>query len=98
MRFDDRKGLICRCTYGIIFLGTPHRGSSKADFADIVGKIARASLHQPNTTLIDELKKNSPTLMTVSKAFARMLDEKEFAFEIVSYLEELPTAIGMVII
>ena len=49
---------------GIIFLGTPHQGSSAAEygiwFAQVLGK---------DTTLLETLKKNSPTLLEVARDF-----------------------------
>ena len=49
---------------GIIFLGTPHQGSSAAEYgmwlARVLGK---------DTTLLETLKKNSPTLLEVARDF-----------------------------
>ena len=51
-------------TAGILFLGTPHQGSSVAEYgmwlARALGK---------NTTMLETLKKNSQTLHEVAKDF-----------------------------
>ena len=49
---------------GIIFLGTPHQGSSTAEYGMW---LARALGN--DTTLLETLKKNSPTLHEVAKDF-----------------------------
>ena len=79
--------MIYRCTYGIIFLGTPHRGDATA-WAEILDKMSSFALHKTNTRIIEELKANSPTLLAISKAFARMLADKDV--HIASFVEELP--------
>ena len=49
---------------GILFLGTPHQGTSAAEYgmwlARALGK---------DTTLLETLKKNSPTLLEVARDF-----------------------------
>ena len=51
-------------TVGILFLGTPHQGSSAVEygmwFARALGN---------DTTLLDTLRKNSPTLLEVAQDF-----------------------------
>lgn len=49
---------------GILFLGTPHQGSSAAQYGIW---LARASLNDP--TLLETLKKNSQTLLEVAQDF-----------------------------
>lgn len=51
-------------TAGIIFLGTPHHGSSAAEFGVW---LARALGN--DTTLLESLKRNSPTLLEVAQDF-----------------------------
>jgi hypothetical protein len=46
-------------TRGIIFCGTPHRGSDKVSFGEMVAKVANASLRQPNTQLLETLRRDS---------------------------------------
>ena len=51
-------------TVGILFLGTPHQGSSAAEYGTW---LARALGN--DTTLLETLKKNSPTLLEVAQDF-----------------------------
>ena len=51
-------------TAGILFLGTPHQGSSAAEYGMW---LARALGN--DTTLLETLKKNSPTLQEVAQDF-----------------------------
>ena len=51
-------------TAGILFLGTPHQGSSAAEYGTW---LARAL--GKDTTLLETLKKNSPTLLEVAQDF-----------------------------
>lgn len=75
-------------TQGVIFLGTPHRGSSYAGLAVIAAKAASATLQEPNMPLLRALKPESEILDRISEAFARMLAFKEL--DVHSYFEELP--------
>lgn len=75
-------------TQGVVFLGTPHRGSSYAGLAVIAAKAASATLQEPNTPLLRALMPESEILDRISEAFARMLAFKEL--DVHSYLEELP--------
>jgi hypothetical protein len=52
-------------------MGTPHRGSSAADFADIVATIAKVAFWQhPNKKLVKALTKDSDLLERNRKSFA----------------------------
>ena len=51
-------------TVGILFLGTPHQGSSAAEYGIWLARALRS-----NTTLLETLKKNSPTLLEVAQDF-----------------------------
>ena len=87
--------MIYRCTYGIIFLGTPHRGSDATAWAEIVEKLSSLALQEMDGRIIDELKANSPTLLNILKAFAHILADKDIY--IASFLEELPMlGVGLV--
>ena len=87
--------MIYRCTCAIIFLGTAHRGSNTSEWAEILRKMASFALPEINSTIEDELKANSPTLLNISKAFARMLADRYI--HIASFVEEFPMAgVGLV--
>ena len=51
-------------TAGILFLGTPHQGSSAAEYGLWLGRALGN-----DTTLLETLKKNSPTLREVAQDF-----------------------------
>ena len=51
-------------TSGILFLGTPHQGSSAAEYGTWLARALRN-----DTTLLETLKKNSPTLLEVAQDF-----------------------------
>lgn len=76
----------------MIFLGTPHRGSDKTDFANIIASVAKFSLRQPNKKLIRALSPDSDVLENQREQFTTITRETP----IVCIREELPTAIGMV--
>ncbi|KFY59535.1 hypothetical protein V496_05647 [Pseudogymnoascus sp. VKM F-4515 (FW-2607)] len=86
-------GDIYRHTKGVIFLGTPHRGSDKTDFANIIASVAKFSLRQPNKQLIRALSPDSDVLENQREQFTTITRETP----IVCIREELPTAIGMIV-
>ena len=58
-------------TKAIAFLGVPHRGSDSAWWASFAADVVKAASMgtSTNTGLVKELKKNSDTLMVISKQF-----------------------------
>jgi len=72
-------------TRGIIFMGTPHRGSDYADWGIIVRNIAVAAGFDASDRILRDLKIDSPTLDTLSEDFAEML--KEETFEVFTFQE-----------
>lgn len=77
---------------GVIFLGTPHRGSNKTDFANIIANVAKIAFRQPNKQLVGVLSPDSDVLENQREQFTT-ITQKTLLFCI---REELPTAIGMV--
>ena len=71
---------------GILFLGTPHQGSSAAEygmwFARALGN---------DTTLLETLKKNSPTLLEVAQDFEASYSN----MDIVCFYEERDGLMGI---
>jgi protein SERAC1 len=76
-------------TYGIVFLGTPHRGSSVATLGKIAQDITKILWKSPNMSVLRDLEVNSQTLDRVSRGFNQIL--VECPIEIHSFREELPT-------
>ncbi|KAM0796954.1 hypothetical protein BDR22DRAFT_892704 [Usnea florida] len=56
-------------TLGIVFFGTPHRGSGKANYGKILANVAAGVMHKPKSKLIDALQSNSDTLMRLTSEF-----------------------------
>lgn len=56
-------------TLGIVFFGTPHRGSGKANYGKTLANVAAGVMHKPKSKLIDALQSNSDTLMTLTREF-----------------------------
>jgi protein SERAC1 len=87
-----RQADIYASTSGVAFFGTPHRGSSKEGFGEILASIAKFCLRQPNKSLLETLKKDSHILEDQRDAWTTISNE----MSVICVREELPTAIGMV--
>ena len=85
-------GAIYRCAEGVIFLATPHRGSGKVEFADILVLAAKVTWRNPNKELLDLLRENSAILNQQRKAFTTIMQK----MSIVCLYEENESKIGMV--
>ncbi|KAG7284892.1 hypothetical protein NEMBOFW57_009507 [Staphylotrichum longicolle] len=90
---DEQLGAVYPCTKGIVFLGTPHRGSDLIPYGHIVAKVAKLLLRDPNERLISLLESESPILERQRKSFASI--NKDIGLACV--IEELPTALGIVV-
>ncbi|KAL8850864.1 MAG: hypothetical protein Q9221_004177 [Calogaya cf. arnoldii] len=51
-------------------MGTPHRGSDKTGYADLISRIASAALRQPNRKLVEVLKQDSDVLEAQRSSFS----------------------------
>ena len=95
MDTHPRLAQIFLVTRGIIFLGTPHRGSTTTSIAKVVASVAKMALWNPNLDLIRDLERDSQTLDRIGDSFGRILDKRTLA--VWSFAEELPiTGIGKV--
>jgi hypothetical protein len=79
-------------THGIIFLGTPHQGSSLAETGITFANMVRYAYPKIRTQLLEALKQDSPTLQDLADDFRHLYPE----FEIVSCYERQPTKYGIV--
>jgi hypothetical protein len=77
-------------TYGVIFLGTPHRGSSVATLGKIAQEITRILWKSPNVSVLRDLEVSSQTLERIGRGFNQILVERQI--EIHSFREDIPTA------
>jgi hypothetical protein len=73
---------------GIIFLGTPHRGSDSSSLSNVVASIAQVALPNANVDLIRSLERDSQVLDRVRDSFNRILDKRRLS--VWSFVEELP--------
>ena len=56
-----------------MFLGTPHRGSDKANYAHVLTDIATSVLNKPPSWLVNALKENSDQLLQLTADFKHQL-------------------------
>ena len=77
---------ILDATRGIIFLGTPHRGSGLTTLPKLVATIIQA-VQDVNVELIRDVEMNSQVLDRIADAFSQILDRRTFM--VFSFEEEL---------
>jgi hypothetical protein len=87
---------ILPATYGIIFLGTPHRGSSIASLGKMAQETTKLLWKRPNVGVLRDLESSSQTLDRIGRGFSQILVETPI--EIQSFREELPTKGIMVLL
>jgi len=73
-------------TAGIVFLGTPHRGSDKAAYGKVLATLATAVLHKPAPQLVNALQANSDALMRLTTDFRFQLPR----YQVYSFYETKP--------
>ncbi|TIA28946.1 hypothetical protein D6C78_10492 [Aureobasidium pullulans] len=86
-------GSIGESTLGVIFLATPHRGSDKVRFADVIYKAAKLTGNLPNDHLLNALRKDSDVLEAQRASFATI--SKEMPIKCI--YEELATMRHMIV-
>lgn len=69
-----RRKPIAPATFGIIFLGTPHRGSKSASLGKIAYRITKVATRSPNLQLLKGLEKNSEILDRIGDSFIQTID------------------------
>jgi hypothetical protein len=84
---------VCQATRGVVFLGTPHQGSSLAPWAEALAK-SIGVLKQTNTKILAVLRKDSEVLARIQDSFhALVRDRSQYnppSIEISCFYEELP--------
>jgi hypothetical protein len=99
-RSDDVRGThpylarIISATRGIIFLGTPHRGSGATSLASAIATVVQVTLSTANRTLIRDLEKDSQILDRIRDSFSRLMEKRTFT--VWSFVEELPMILPMI--
>jgi hypothetical protein len=82
----ERLKGVASATFGISFLGTPHRGSGSATIGKHAYRIARIGTKRPNIKLLRSLEKNSDTLKGISNRFRST--QQKFDIKISSFYED----------
>jgi hypothetical protein len=82
----DLRGIYLS-TYGIIFMGTPHLGSSYATWGLMAKNIVVAAGFDANDKNLQDLKVDSGTLEMLREEFAKILDDKRNRFRIYTFQE-----------
>lgn len=83
-------------TSGVIFLGTPHRGSNAASYGRVAYWLVRTFAFQSvNTKLLTAIEKNSETLDRITTAFFQTLETYKH-LRIASFSEEKQVRFGVI--
>ncbi|KAI1424788.1 hypothetical protein F5Y12DRAFT_714855 [Xylaria sp. FL1777] len=94
--FDIERSSVLQMTRGVIFLGTPHRGSSAATYGRVVFRLTKIfALQNANISLISSLERNSDTLERISTTFVDTL-AKAKDLKLWSFAEEKQIRWGLV--
>ncbi|EXJ61254.1 uncharacterized protein A1O5_12046 [Cladophialophora psammophila CBS 110553] len=81
------------CTYGILFFGTPHHGSSKANLGSVIQKMASVTIPRSvlntESNLIKALREGSETLQDINDQFCPLISR----FRIIFFWEQERTEV-----
>lgn len=83
---------IVKNTSGIMFMGTPHFGSQKADIGAFLVALLSA-FHQSNSTFLKDLEKENPNLQELERRFNMLLTKRNGAkrpIQIGCFCESVP--------
>ena len=94
MSEDDDYAKIIRNTVGIIFLGTPHKGSDQAKWDGVAANLAKVLKKEHNDTIVNALSRGSSTLEGLQSSFAGISDR--FSYSTFSEEREYP-GIGKIV-
>ncbi|KAK9774282.1 putative Ankyrin repeat protein [Seiridium cardinale] len=87
---------LLKCIHGVVFMGTPHRGSGLAQWGSILGSMLRAASvgNSTNSQLTKDLEENSRVLSVISESFIdRGQDLKIYSFYETEKLDYLNTLV-----
>jgi len=97
-RSQPQLAALITSTSGIVFLGTPHRGSSLGSPARRFAELYRAIGHNVNTSILGVLETRSEILDDLEDRFQQMLYSDWAHIRIYCFWEELPMRpIGMIV-
>jgi hypothetical protein len=88
------------CIRGIAFIGTPHKGSAKAKWAEVGRQILKSLGKSTNPELLKDLEEKSEKLAKVGDIFPKLLkrrsEEPKTKIDVVCFFEGQPMNIGFV--
>jgi hypothetical protein len=85
-RIEPQYSSICEFTIGIVFFGTPHRGSDKASYGKILENVASTVMHKPTSKLLSALQSNSDALARLTSDFRHQLPN----YQVITFYETKP--------
>ncbi|KAJ3540281.1 hypothetical protein NM208_g5133 [Fusarium decemcellulare] len=89
---DAHLQRVSASTYGVCFLGTPHCGSTLANWGSVLGKMT-SIVRRTNTSILDVLRRDSEVLARIQTDFHNMVrgrqDQGQAALRITCFYEEL---------
>ncbi|KAL8371676.1 hypothetical protein RB595_001465 [Gaeumannomyces hyphopodioides] len=84
-RNEPRLAIVADSTKGIVFFGTPHRGTDVANWGELLAKVKSASYGtRPRTKFLKLLRSNSNDLMDLSEDFRPIAQN----YALVSFIEQ----------
>ncbi|PKY00736.1 lipa and NB-ARC domain protein [Aspergillus campestris IBT 28561] len=88
---DPKYGTIRRDTAGLVFFGTPHRGTKGVELGKIAAKVARfVSKGHASNDLLDCLEQNSLFTRQMSSRFSHQLED----YKVISFVEGKEVMLG----
>ena len=84
----DYYGSIHDATRGVVFFGTPHRGSPHATLGDHMAKICRVVSGNVRNNIVEALRTDSMFAGDINKDFARRA--KALELRVLNFIESLP--------
>jgi hypothetical protein len=91
---EEQHGPIAQHIKGVVFLGTPHRGSRSASHAQLISRVINVATlgRGVRTELLKTLEISSSELEAISRYAVQLLTK----FPIVSFYERKPLGLGLV--
>ena len=84
-------------TIGILFIGTPHRGSDAVSKASLFAAVASHTSLQADGTILKMLEAENDALLDLLDNFVTLCNSPEAHLRIVCFFEQRTTCIGKVI-
>jgi hypothetical protein len=89
-KFQQHLHSIFANSYGVMFFGTPHRGSEMASLGVIAARIAGLGMIESEQHLLRSLEQDSTELKRIADSFSRMLPQQAKGLKVYTFQEGLP--------